>query len=71
MTRCILEQTFAFYGVNIPPVAVLRKAQQEAGRGSGRHKAKGSAGAAIGYVKHILHQAHIYKILLLITYHTI
>lgn len=44
MTRCILEQMFAFYGVNIPPVAVLRKAQQEAERGSGRRKAGRFAG---------------------------
>lgn len=29
MTRCILAQTFGFYGVNPPPVAVLREAQAD------------------------------------------
>lgn len=52
-------------------VRLYLKRTCQTGQGSGRHKAKGSAGAAIGYVKHILHQACTCKILLPITYHTI
>lgn len=48
MTRCILAQTFAFYGVNIPPVAVLRKAQQGAGRGAGDTRPKEAPEAKSG-----------------------
>lgn len=57
MTRCILAQMFAFYCVNIPPVAVLRKAQQGAGRGAGDTRPKEAPGlqsdmSNIFYIKH-------------------
>lgn len=40
MTRCILAQTFGFYGVNIPPLRFCEKRNRKQGGGAGDTRPK-------------------------------